>query len=68
MSVDDFPSSVPTGDCDELAFACTVAGGSGSRAVAGFGASVADKPWSAVEEAGTIGVPFVGDEVAGSRP
>ena len=60
-SVDDVPSSVRAADCEELAVACTEAAGSGSRSVAGFEASVAGKPWSALEEAGAIGVPFVGD-------
>jgi hypothetical protein len=68
MSLDDLPSSVPTEDCDELAIACAGAAGSGSRSLAGFEATIAGKPWGGVEEAGTIGVPFVGDGLAGAGP
>ena len=55
------------GDCAELAIACAGAAGSGSRSVAGFGASVAGKPWVAADETGATGVPSGGGEVARSR-
>ena len=64
-SVDGAPFPVSTADCDELAVACAGAASSGSRSAMGFGASVAGTLASAVEEVGTIGVAFAGDEVVG---